>query len=57
METIEATYLMRNFLSEVLLPMIAGGIGGVSVAALLSKKLLEHRLKKDLEQFKSSLAF
>lgn len=44
-----------NFLREIVLPSIVGG--GTAFAALkyLSKSFLQHRLKKDIEAFKTEL--
>ena len=44
-----------NILISVFLPIIAGGGIGIAVVIYLSKKILDHRLKKDLLDYQNKL--
>jgi hypothetical protein len=42
--------------STILASIVGGGFAGAGVAGYLARKLVEHRLEKDLERFKTELS-
>lgn len=44
-----------NFLLSILLPLLVSGGTALGAIKYLSKKIIEHRLEKDIETFKSEL--